>query len=151
MALLIPSPETLTTPVLTGACFLFMFLFMFQSMFMKRKGAAPQPPMPTGWLPVIGHLHLLSSKPQVLKATFSRWHEEYDPVLMLQLGLLVSSWEMAKECFTTNDLAFSNRPLSAAAKYLESSMMTAAKDSTTAAMIRTMYLLLLHPNAKRDS
>ncbi|KAF3787788.1 Cytochrome P450 82C4 [Nymphaea thermarum] len=78
--------------------------------------------MPAGWLPVIGHLHLLSSKPQVLKETFSRWHEEYGPVLMLQLGLrrvlLVSSWEMAKECFTTNDLAFSNRPLSTAAKYM---------------------------------
>ncbi|KAF3788101.1 Cytochrome P450 [Nymphaea thermarum] len=122
MALLIPSPETLTTALLTGACFLFMFLFMLRSMFMKRKGATLQPPMPAGWLPVIGHLHLLSSKSQVLKETFSRWHEEYGPVLMLQLGLrrvlLVSSWEMAKECFTTNDLAFSNRPLSTAAKYM---------------------------------
>ncbi|KAF3774808.1 hypothetical protein EJ110_NYTH51556 [Nymphaea thermarum] len=89
MALLIPSPETLTTPFLTS-----------------RKGAPPQPPMPAGWLPVIGHLHLLPSKPQLLKETFSRW------------VLLVSSWEMAKECFTTNGPAFSNRPQSAAAKYL---------------------------------
>ncbi|KAF3788099.1 Protopine 6-monooxygenase [Nymphaea thermarum] len=99
-----------------------MFLFMLRSIFMKIKGATPQPPMPAGWLPVIGHLHLLSSKSQVLKETFSCWHEEYGPVLMLQLGLclvlLVSSWEMAKECFTTNDLAFSNRPLSTAAKYM---------------------------------
>ncbi|KAF3774810.1 Cytochrome P450 82C4 [Nymphaea thermarum] len=122
MALLIPSPETLTTPLLTGACFLFMFLFMLRSIFMKIKGTTPEPPMPAGWLPVIGHLHLLSSKSQVLKETFSRWHEEYGPVLMLQLGLrrvlLVSSWEMAKECFTTNDLAFSSRPLTTAAKYM---------------------------------
>ncbi|KAF3788097.1 Ent-kaurene oxidase-like protein 1 [Nymphaea thermarum] len=89
---------------------------------MTRKGAASQPPMPAGWLPVIGHLHQLSSKSQVLKETFSCWHEEYGPALMLQLGLgqvlVVSSWEMAKECFTTNDLAFSNQPLSAVAKYL---------------------------------
>ncbi|KAF3788112.1 Cytochrome P450 82C4 [Nymphaea thermarum] len=122
MALLIPSLETSTACLLTGACFLFIFLFKLRSILMKRKGTTAQPPMPTGWLPVIGQMHLLSSKSQALKETFSRWHEEYGPVLMLQLGLrrvlVVSSWEMAKECFTTNDLAFSNRPLSAAAKYL---------------------------------
>ncbi|KAF3774812.1 hypothetical protein EJ110_NYTH51575 [Nymphaea thermarum] len=122
MALLIPFPETLTTPLFTGAFFLFIFLFMLRSIFMKIKGTTPQPPMPAGWLSVIGHLHLLSSKSQVLKETFSRWHEEYGPVLMLQLGLrrvlLVSSWEMAKECFTTNDIAFSNRPLTTAANYM---------------------------------
>ncbi|KAF3772178.1 Cytochrome P450 82C4 [Nymphaea thermarum] len=89
---------------------------------MKRKGAATLPPMPAGWLPVVGHMHLLSNKSHVLKETFSRWLEEYGPVLMLQLGfrrmLVVSCWQMAKECFTTNDLTFSNWPICATAKHL---------------------------------
>ncbi|CAN6459953.1 unnamed protein product [Victoria cruziana] len=91
-------------------------------MVIKRKGSATQPPTPAGRLPVIGHLHMLSSGSQKLKETLSGWHEKYGPVLMIRLGLrrvlVVSSWEMAKECFTTNDLAFSNRPRSAAAKYM---------------------------------
>ncbi|KAF3772733.1 Cytochrome P450 82C4 [Nymphaea thermarum] len=120
MALLICSVEMTTLLIATG--FLFMFLFKLRSKIMKGKGAPTLPPMPAGWLPVVGHMHLLSSKSQVLKETFSRWHEEYGPVLMLQLGfrrmLVVSSWQMAKECFTTNDLTFSNRPLCAAAKHL---------------------------------
>ncbi|KAJ4956451.1 hypothetical protein NE237_013234 [Protea cynaroides] len=47
--------------------------------------------------------------------------DKYGPVFTLQLGinciLVVSSWEMM-ECFTTNDRAFSTRPLSAIGKYL---------------------------------
>ncbi|CAN6459955.1 unnamed protein product [Victoria cruziana] len=89
---------------------------------MKRKRSATQPPTPAGRLPVIGHLHLLSSESQKQKETLSGWHEKYGPVFSLRLGLrrvlVVSSWEMAKECFTTNDLAFSNRPCFAAAKYM---------------------------------
>jgi hypothetical protein len=47
--------------------------------------------------------------------------EKYGPVFTIQLGLqralVISSWEMAKECFTSNDLAVSSRPKLVAAKH----------------------------------
>ncbi|KAK4550914.1 hypothetical protein RGQ29_032683 [Quercus rubra] len=40
--------------------------------------------------------------------------EKYGPIFTIWLGvhrtIIVSSWEIAKECFTTNDKAFANRP-----------------------------------------
>nr|XP_023887832.1 cytochrome P450 CYP82H23-like [Quercus suber]POE66940.1 cytochrome p450 82c4 [Quercus suber] len=40
--------------------------------------------------------------------------DKYRPIFTIWLGvhrtLVVSSWETAKECFTTNDKAFANRP-----------------------------------------
>ncbi|MCL7030693.1 hypothetical protein MKW94_027181 [Papaver nudicaule] len=40
--------------------------------------------------------------------------DEYGPAFTIRLGshktLVVSNWEMVKECFTTNDKCFSNRP-----------------------------------------
>jgi hypothetical protein len=46
--------------------------------------------------------------------------EKYGPVFTIQLGLqrasVISTCEMAKECFTTNDLAISSRPKLVAAK-----------------------------------
>ena len=39
---------------------------------------------------------------------------KYGPIFTIWLGvhrtIVVSSWEIAKECFTTNDKAFANRP-----------------------------------------
>ncbi|RVX14911.1 Cytochrome P450 82A3 [Vitis vinifera] len=40
--------------------------------------------------------------------------DKYGPIFFIKLGaqpvLVVSNWEVAKECFTTNDKAFANRP-----------------------------------------
>ncbi|KAK6129035.1 hypothetical protein DH2020_037232 [Rehmannia glutinosa] len=48
--------------------------------------------------------------------------EKYGPAFTIKLGsqenLVVSSWEMAKECFTTHDKVFSNRPKIAATRLL---------------------------------
>ncbi|KAI3831078.1 hypothetical protein MKX03_034315 [Papaver bracteatum] len=48
--------------------------------------------------------------------------ENYGPIFIVQFGmyptLVVSSWEMAKECFTTNDRFLAGRPSGAANKYL---------------------------------
>jgi hypothetical protein len=47
--------------------------------------------------------------------------EKYELIFTIQLGLqpalVISSWEMAKECFTTNDLAISSWPKLVAAKH----------------------------------
>ncbi|KAF2292050.1 hypothetical protein GH714_000372 [Hevea brasiliensis] len=48
--------------------------------------------------------------------------DKYGPIFTLQIGvhkaLVVSSWEVAKELFTSNDIATANRPNFTAAKYL---------------------------------
>ncbi|KAH6765415.1 cytochrome P450 [Perilla frutescens var. hirtella] len=70
-------------------------------------------PRAGGALPIIGHLHLLSSK-QLLHKTLAAMADKYGPVFTVKLGsrenMVVSSWETAKECFTTLDKAFADRP-----------------------------------------
>ncbi|ERN20263.1 hypothetical protein AMTRI_Chr06g178380 [Amborella trichopoda] len=76
------------------------------------------PPGPPS-LPFIGHFHIL--KPP-LHRTLSHLSKKYGPIFWLRLGMkpvvVVSSPILAKECFTTNDIAFASRPRTAAGKYL---------------------------------
>ena len=48
--------------------------------------------------------------------------DKYGPIFTLRLGvhktLVVSNWEMAKQCFTVNDKAFASRPKSVAFEVL---------------------------------
>ncbi|KAI3994463.1 hypothetical protein MKX01_012720 [Papaver californicum] len=48
--------------------------------------------------------------------------DNYGPIFMVRFGmyptLVVSSWEMSKECFTTNDKFLAGRPTGAANKHL---------------------------------
>lgn len=69
------------------------------------------PPIPPA-LPVIGHLHHLTTAHQAI--SFQNLSTKYGPLLNLRLGasrmLLVSSASMATEIFKTQDLAFADRP-----------------------------------------
>ncbi|KDP38436.1 hypothetical protein JCGZ_04361 [Jatropha curcas] len=96
-----------------------IFVPLIYSLFTKSKKARdnkirlPLPPEPTGRLPVIGHLHLLGGS-QPPHITLEKMAEKIGPIYSIKLGvhraLIVSSWEMVKECFTTNDKAFAYRP-----------------------------------------
>ncbi|XP_042490306.1 cytochrome P450 CYP82D47-like [Macadamia integrifolia] len=70
-------------------------------------------PEAAGAWPIIGHLHLLGGK-SIPHITLGAMADKYGPALTVRFGvhraLVVSSWEVAKECFTTNDRALSNRP-----------------------------------------
>ncbi|KAF5758991.1 putative cytochrome P450 [Helianthus annuus] len=92
---------------------------------LRRKGlnivknqAAPQA---TGSWPIIGHLHLLSGSrpPQQVLGDMA---DKYGPIFTIKLGvhqvLVVSSGEVAKECFTTNDKVFASRPKSKATEIM---------------------------------
>ncbi|KAH6765418.1 cytochrome P450 [Perilla frutescens var. hirtella] len=78
-------------------------------------------PRAGGALPIIGHLHLFGGK-QLLHKTLAAMAEKYGPVFTVKLGsqenLVVSSWETAKECFTTLDKVFSDRPYITATRLL---------------------------------
>ncbi|KAH9300187.1 hypothetical protein KI387_011770 [Taxus chinensis] len=75
----------------------------------RQNQKAPRPP---SW-PIIGHLHLLQQK-RPIHRILSSLSESYGPIIHLQLGfrplLVISSSDLAKQCFTTNDKAFASRP-----------------------------------------
>ncbi|KAL5790823.1 hypothetical protein ACOSQ2_005711 [Xanthoceras sorbifolium] len=85
----------------------------------KRKGK--KPPEAAGAWPIIGHLHLLGSN-QLLHQTLGAMADKYGKAFMIRLGihraLVISSWEVTRECFTTNDKVFPSRPKSLAVKLM---------------------------------
>ncbi|MCD9639910.1 hypothetical protein HAX54_024864 [Datura stramonium] len=79
------------------------------------------PKAPGAW-PFIGHLHLLSGQLPVCR-TLGLMADKYGPIFQLQLGshpaIVVSSWEMIKDCFSgANEKIFASRPSMAVGKYL---------------------------------
>ncbi|KAJ1690206.1 hypothetical protein LUZ63_014361 [Rhynchospora breviuscula] len=92
-------------------------IFLISSLLLKLffltsipKHTANLPPSPPSF-PIIGHLHLLK-KP--LHHSLSLLSARYGPILYLRFGyrptLVISSPQLAEECFTTNDVTFANRP-----------------------------------------
>ncbi|CAL0305075.1 unnamed protein product [Lupinus luteus] len=61
----------------------------------------------------MGHLPLLSGS-KVPHLTLGSMADKYGPIFTVMLGsqraVVLSNWKLAKECFTTNDLAVSSRP-----------------------------------------
>ncbi|XVE48620.1 hypothetical protein DITRI_Ditri01bG0016100 [Diplodiscus trichospermus] len=87
----------------------------------KKKQQRRSPPEPAGALPLLGHLHFLGTN-QLLHRKLADMADKYGPAFLIRLGihqaLVVSNWEVAKECFTTNDKVFPTRPKSIAVKHM---------------------------------
>ncbi|OAY25458.1 cytochrome P450 CYP82D47-like [Manihot esculenta] len=87
----------------------------------KKNGKTPPPEAAGSW-PIIGHLHLLGGAKQLPHRTLGCLADELGPIFSIRLGihrvLVVSNWEVAKECFTTNDKVFPTRPKSLAVKIM---------------------------------
>ncbi|KAJ1381075.1 Cytochrome P450 [Sesbania bispinosa] len=68
--------------------------------------------MASGAWPILGHLLILGGSPTPHK-TLGAMANKYGPLFTIKLGtkhaLVLSNWEMAKECYTTNDLIVSSR------------------------------------------
>ncbi|XVE70160.1 hypothetical protein DITRI_Ditri10aG0049800 [Diplodiscus trichospermus] len=96
---------------------LLLALYVFTKHFLNRIHNLPPTPFPC--LPIIGHLYLLR-KP--LHRTLSKIANRGGPILFFKFGsrpvLVVSSPSAAAECFTKNDIVFSNRPRLLVAKHL---------------------------------
>ncbi|KAM3357563.1 cytochrome CYP82D47 [Capsicum galapagoense] len=86
----------------------------------STKILAPQ--VPGAW-PIIGHLHYLSVNKNVPFArTLGKLTDKYGPAFTIRIGispyLIVSNWEVAKNCFTTNDKELSGRPATLASELI---------------------------------
>ncbi|XP_059637725.1 cytochrome P450 CYP82D47-like [Cornus florida] len=84
----------------------------------SKKRVAPEA---AGAWPLIGHLHLLGGS-QLQHIILGTLADEHGPIFGIRLGvhraLVVSTWELAKECFTTNNRAFSSRPKGVAMEHM---------------------------------
>ncbi|KAL2346360.1 hypothetical protein Fmac_000360 [Flemingia macrophylla] len=87
-----------------------------------RAGSTRKPPAAGGGWPLIGHLHLLGGSGEPPYITLGSLADKYGPIFSIRIGVhpavVVSSWELAKECFTTLDIVVSTRPKITAAKIL---------------------------------
>lgn len=97
-------------------CATFFFLFLLFRLHRSRI-ASKTPPEAGGSWPLIGHLHLLGGS-QPPHVTLGNLADKYGPIFTVRLGvhktLVVSSYEMVKQCFTVNDKTFASRPKSIA-------------------------------------
>ncbi|KAL2241249.1 UNVERIFIED_CONTAM: cytochrome [Sesamum indicum] len=107
------------------AFFLLLYYYLLYSKSAKLSTQkSKSPPEAGGARPFTGHLHLMNGGtstglPHINLAALA---DKYGPVFTIRLGvrrvLVVSSWELAKELFTTRDVAISSRPNFRAAKHL---------------------------------
>ncbi|KAL6012487.1 hypothetical protein ACLOJK_002976 [Asimina triloba] len=96
-----------------GGLLILLLLNLLLSKARIKKSNPNNPPEPSGSWPFLGHLHLLGGGEPVARI-LGAMADKLGPAFMIRLGLrptlVVSSWEVAKECFTTNDKVFASRP-----------------------------------------
>jgi hypothetical protein len=120
--MLFPHASSTTFMATILAFFLFLFFLLWilrRAQITSRKTTLP-PEVGGAW-PFIGHLHLLrGTKPAHI--ILGNMTDKYGSIFTIRLGvhrtLIVSSWEIAKECFTTHDKAFANRPKAIASELM---------------------------------
>ena len=117
--------DFLSSPITTIALVCPFLLFLYY--FLKIKGHTKTnnkirlPPEAAGARSLIGHLRLLGG-PQLPHVVLGALADKYGPIFTIRLGvhraIIVSGPEVARDCFTTNDKAFSNRPKSIALEHM---------------------------------
>lgn len=79
-------------------------------------------PQAAGAWPFIGHMHLFLDHQKLTHKTLGLVADKHGPIFTITLGsykvLVLSSCDMAKECFTLHDKAFSTRPCVASSKLM---------------------------------
>lgn len=110
----------LDTNIILGVIAILVFFYLIQRRF-KAANGPPKPPESAGGWPLIGHLNLLRG-PQFPHIALGALADKHGPVFSIRIGIhptvVISSWEVAKECYTTNDKAVSSRPYFMAAEIL---------------------------------
>ncbi|KAA3458537.1 cytochrome P450 82G1-like [Gossypium australe] len=97
---------------------LLLYIFSRRAPKNSKKSCIPEP---SGSLPLIGHLHLLGGKEPICKK-LATMADKHGPLYSLKLGthrvLVVSGWEIAKDCFTDNDRTLATRASIAAGRHM---------------------------------
>ncbi|KAH7524018.1 hypothetical protein FEM48_Zijuj06G0073900 [Ziziphus jujuba var. spinosa] len=114
---LIPNLNTSITGICAIVLLMIISYFILHRGFAKGKVA----PEAKGAWPIVGHLPLLRGASMPPHITLGDMADKYGPLFTIRLGmhraLVVSNSEMAKECFTINDLQVSGRPKLIASKH----------------------------------
>ncbi|XP_068655584.1 cytochrome P450 CYP82D47-like [Aristolochia californica] len=109
------------TPAVQAVLLLFASVLFLWALYTKRRKSRREAPEAAGRWPIIGHLPQLGGALPVVR-TLGALADKYGPVFTIWIGVrravVVSSWELAKECFTINDKALASRPSLTAGKYL---------------------------------
>ncbi|CAI9281794.1 unnamed protein product [Lactuca saligna] len=93
-------------------------------LFFRKTGKKNAAPKANGAWPIVGHLNLFggSSGPTHIALGMESMALKHGPIFTVRLGihkvLVVNTWEIAKELFTTRDVTISSRPKFTAAKIL---------------------------------
>ncbi|KAJ1390454.1 Cytochrome P450 [Sesbania bispinosa] len=94
------------------------YLFLYRSSKVAHEKEAPSA---AGAWPILGHLPLFSGS-QTPHRTLGALANKYGPLFTIKLGatraLVLSNWEIAKECFTINDMVVSSRPRLVATQHM---------------------------------
>ncbi|ONI15859.1 hypothetical protein PRUPE_3G066200 [Prunus persica] len=118
MELYLPCQNTAIAGILAILVFSY-FIIKRSSSGAKAKG--PKPSKVEGGWPLLGHLDLFggSQLPHIALASLVG---KYGPIFTVNIGihsaLVISTWEAAKDCFITNDIAVSSRPATLGIKHL---------------------------------
>ncbi|CAA7032569.1 unnamed protein product [Microthlaspi erraticum] len=118
--------------VLLILSFLVLFIISLKCLLGKWGSKFNLPPSPAWSLPVIGHLHLL--KPPLHRTLHSLSQSLGGaPIFRLRLGnrvaFVVSTFSLAEECFTKNDIVMADRPKFTFGRLVEYNCTTMATTS----------------------
>lgn len=102
------------TPIIAGVATILLVCFQlfWRSRTAKRP---PRAPLAAGGWPLLGHTRLLdgSKTKELPHITLASMAEKYGPIFSIRMGVhpvvVISSWELAKECFTTHDNVLASR------------------------------------------
>ncbi|KAJ4834505.1 hypothetical protein Tsubulata_938807 [Turnera subulata] len=115
-----PYQQLITAAVF--ASLVILYFLVFQRSKTPKKRDEKEAPEPAGAWPIIGHFHLFGGADQLLHHKLAEIADKYGSTLQLRLGSLrgfvVSSREVAKECYTIHDKAFASRPTTTATKLM---------------------------------
>ncbi|CAN1776802.1 Demethylepipodophyllotoxin synthase [Linum perenne] len=104
------SPSTIILTLVVAS--LVIFYVLFRPSPVGNTSLNP-PPQADGAWPIIGHLHLLGG-PRPPHIVLGQMADKFGPIFTIRMGVhpavVVSNWEMAKECLTTHDRVFADRP-----------------------------------------
>ncbi|KAB2076072.1 hypothetical protein ES319_A06G015200v1 [Gossypium barbadense] len=101
------------TSIVAIIAFPLLFLFPFLWISRRNTNSKKTAPEAGGAWPIIGHLRVLGG-PQPPHISLGKMADKYGRMFTIKLGvrraLVVSSWDIAKECLTIHDKAFATRP-----------------------------------------